>query len=199
VLVRRAGESDVPALLELFDEMSATMGRRSPRPPQTARAQAEQRYRRALTSPEQQMLVALEPDGTVVGMSLLEVSNSTLEDTSTVLMVHTHVRRTARRHGAGRALVAAAAAWAEDRGAEMVSVNVYPQHRESQRFYVRLGFAPLVVRRVVPLQVLKRRLGQDSPAPPVATVGEALHTATRRGLRARIVTARAVSERRRAQ
>ena len=89
-------------------------------------------------------------------------------------------------------------AWAEERGAETVEANVDPARRDDLRFYVRLGFGPVFVRRSVSLSALRRRLGQATVAPPVATVGEALHTASRRGLRARIETARAVSERRRA-
>jgi len=108
-----------------------------------------------------------------------------------------HVSRGARHRGAGKALVTAAAQFAEDRGADAVSVSVYPQARDSQRFYARLGFAPLVVRRVAPLSVLRRRLGQETVAPPMPGVGEAVHTAGRRGLRARAVTARAVATARR--
>ena len=71
-----------------------------------------------------------------------------------------HVRPAFHRRGVGRALVAAAAAFCDEIGAEHVVVNVFPQVREANRFYAKLGFSPLVVRRVAPVSsTLRRTLG----------------------------------------
>jgi ribosomal protein S18 acetylase RimI-like enzyme len=69
-----------------------------------------------------------------------------------------HVRDGYRRMGVGKALLAAAVALAEETGAEHVVTNVLPQMRDTQRFYARLGFSPVVVRRSVPVAALRRRL-----------------------------------------
>src|SRR5881409_3230397 len=66
-----------------------------------------------------------------------------------------------RRRGVGHALVAAAADIADELGIEHVSVGVYPSLREASRFYARLGFAQVMVQRVVPTAMLRRRLCAD--------------------------------------
>lgn len=196
--VRAAVEADLPAVLCLFDEMREGRGRAG-RAEDQARSAAAERYLGAIAHPDHRLVVATdEADGGVVGMALLSLGPlSSLVETPSVVMSQVHVTGPARRRGAGRSLVTAAAHWAEERGADAVVVNVLPQSRESQRFYARLGFAPLVVRRAAPLAVLKRRLGQETVAPPMPSVGEAVHTAGRRGLRARSATARAVATARR--
>ncbi|HVU02876.1 MAG TPA: GNAT family N-acetyltransferase, partial [Polyangiaceae bacterium] len=45
-----------------------------------------------------------------------------------------------RRRGAGRALVAAATAWAESRGAAWLELGVYEFNRDALAFYDALGF-----------------------------------------------------------
>jgi len=198
--VREASREDLPAVLCLYDEMREdARARGGGRTPDQQRAAAQERYVAALARPDSRLVVAVDDaDGGIVGMAMLSLGPlSSIADTLTVMMTQVQVTRGARHRGAGRALVTAAAQFAEDRGAEAVSVSVYPQARDSLRFYARLGFAPLAVRRVAPLAVLRRRLGTDSVAPPMPTVGEAVHTAGRRGLRARSVTARAVQTARR--
>ena len=200
VEVRSATPGDLPDLVRLVAEMRETLRRRPVRAGEDESVQAEERLAAAFDSPNHEILVALDPSGTILGLTVLslQAASGALGSAKTVLMVSTHVTRGARHAGVGRALVAGAAGWAELNGADSVEANVDPARREDLRFYVRLGFGQVFVRRSVPIAVLRRRLGQDSVAPPVATVGEALNNASRRGLRARIETARAVSERRRA-
>ncbi|EWT02890.1 GCN5 family acetyltransferase [Intrasporangium oryzae NRRL B-24470] len=69
-----------------------------------------------------------------------------------------------RRHGVGRALLAAAARYAERRGAEHIASTVPAQDREANRFFARIGFAAETVRRVTPVAALKRRLGGECPS-----------------------------------
>jgi hypothetical protein len=57
--------------------------------------------------------------------------------------------------------VAAAADIADELGLEHVSVGVYPSLREASRFYARLGFAQVMMQRVVPTAMLRRRLCAD--------------------------------------
>ena len=84
-----------------------------------------------------------------------------------------HVKDGFRRRGVGKALLAAAVTFADEVGAEHVITSVLPQMRETQRFYARLGFGPVVVRRSATVSVLRRRLaptgrrvGDGQPAGP---------------------------------
>jgi GNAT superfamily N-acetyltransferase len=195
--VRPATVADLPGMVELQAEMREALGRRIPRSGEPTRS-AEDHLLAALADPDARVVVAVDGDLGIVGMASLHTATPTLLIESRV--VHAglvHVRRSARSNGVGRLLMVAAAAFAEETGADHVSVDVYPQHRESQRFYVRMGFAPLVVRRIAPLSLLKRRLGSTTLGPSVPVVGEAVGTAGRRGVRARLETARAVSVARR--
>jgi hypothetical protein len=81
-----------------------------------------------------------------------------------------------RHHGIGHALVAAAADFASERHIDHVAVSVYPSLRDANRFYARLGFAPVAVRRIAPVAVLRRRLGSD---PTGAMVSDAAVRRTR--------------------
>lgn len=108
--------------------------------------------------PDSRALVATV-DGEVAGMVVLEVTPyAPLFAQRAVHAHYLHVREDYRRHGVGRALLAAAVTFAEEVGAEHIMTSVPPQMRDTQRFYARLGFAPVVVRRSVSVSVLRRRL-----------------------------------------
>ena len=81
-----------------------------------------------------------------------------LFDQTAVHVHYLHVREGNRRRGVGKALLAAAASFAEEVGAEHLITSVLPQLRETNRFYARLGFSPVVIRRSVPVTVLRRCL-----------------------------------------
>jgi hypothetical protein len=61
--------------------------------------------------------------------------------------------------------MAAAADFATERHIDHVAVSVYPSLRDASRFYARLGFAPVAVRRIAPVAVLRRRLGGEPNTP----------------------------------
>jgi GNAT superfamily N-acetyltransferase len=70
-----------------------------------------------------------------------------------------------RRRGVARVLLRAAAAIGEQWGLDDVVCAVPPQGREAHRFLARLGFAPVVTQRAVPVASLLRRLsGASEPA-----------------------------------
>jgi GNAT superfamily N-acetyltransferase len=103
-----------------------------------------------------------------LGMALLTVAPANaLVDIPAVHMSHAVVGDRHKRRGAGRALVCAAASYAEQRGIEQLVVSVHPGSRDANRFFARLGFAPLAVRRTAPVAAVRRRLGQ-AEARPVA-------------------------------
>jgi ribosomal protein S18 acetylase RimI-like enzyme len=166
VRVRPAAEPDLPALLALGEELREQLmpgegiGRGSPCNGQ--RPALEQRYRDALADEGRHVLLAVSGEGTqeeVLGMALLSVSGTNaLLDLPAVHVTHVVVADKQRRRGAGRALVAAAAAFAEERGLEQIVVAAAPSSRDAARFFARLGFAPVSVRRTAPVSVVRRRL-----------------------------------------
>jgi GNAT superfamily N-acetyltransferase len=154
------GEDDLAVVLQMWDELRAASIRGGPLAP----APSEERLRESLggMSPDDYQAVVAELDGEVVGMAcFITRPMGPFVDTPVLQIDYLHVRPAFHRRGAGHALIAAAAARAEEAGVEHVSVNVFPQLREANRFYAKIGFTPMVVRRVAPVATLRRRLGSD--------------------------------------
>ncbi len=184
VTVRDCVPEDLPAVLALYDELCAA-GPRAAVPAHaeagSTRAAVAARYVRAIDSPDERLAVVVTTHGEVVGMALMtRATSSGLVETLAVHMNHVSVAARHRRRGAGRALVAAATAWAEEIGASGVAVPVFPSAREANRFFARLGFAPASITRVASVPALRRRLGSEVPS---ATLDEG-HLMRRRRLRA---------------
>lgn len=165
--VRPATPDDLPSLLALGEELRDALllvdGARSRGTGVTARATLRDRYSEALADPERHVVVVVcgEPDGPedVLGMGLLVVAPvNALLDQPAVHLSHAVVAGRHRRRGAGRALVSAAAAFAEEQGVEQLVVSVHPGSRDSNRFFARLGFAPMAVRRTAPVAAVRRQL-----------------------------------------
>ena len=170
--VRPAAVDDVPALLELGDELrdavlaSPADGGRLRTTPAGTRAALHQRYVEAVEDPDRHLVVVVNPEGERLGMALFTISPvNALLDLPAVHMSHAVVADRHKRRGAGKALVAAAAAHAEAHGLEQIVVSVHPGSRDANRFFARLGFAPLAVRRVAPVAVVRRRLTQLDARP----------------------------------
>lgn len=159
-VVRPATVEDLPALLALIAAESSPVSRRHLRAPERADAAARLRYEALLADPAYRLLVAVEqPGGQVIGCTVLAPDRvGALLDEPVIVMAHTVVARAHRRHGAGRALVAAAVAHASERGHDHLVVGVAPQEREANRFFARLGFVPLATRRIAPVAALRRSL-----------------------------------------
>lgn len=86
-----------------------------------------------------------------------------------------------RRCGAARALLNAAATYADRLGADQIASSVPSQAREANRFFARLGFSSDVVRRVTSTSALRRKLATgDEPLPALDRLLQ-----RRRSLRAR--------------
>ncbi len=162
VHVRPARSEDLPALLRLADELRDAL---LPLPSSSrpgARPGVESRYAEALEDPDRHLVVAVDGDDLPLGMALFTVASANaLLDLPAVHMSHAVVSRRNERRGAGKALVAACAAFAEERGLDQIVVSVHPGSRDANRFFARLGFAPLAVRRVAPVAVVRRRLAPD--------------------------------------
>ena len=79
-----------------------------------------------------------------------------------VQLEHLFVTASLRRHGVARALLAGVAGLAERSGADQILSGAPPSAREMHRFLARLGFTPLVLRRVAATATLRRRLAGES-------------------------------------
>jgi ribosomal protein S18 acetylase RimI-like enzyme len=171
VRVRSALDQDLPVLLELGEEMREQLLSETPvrgRSASAGRAALEQRYQGAITDPDRHLVLAVTgpPEAEqVLGMAMFTVASANaLLDIPAVHVTHAVVAGRHRRRGAGKALVSAAAAFAEERGIEQLVVSVNPGSREAARFFARLGFAPLAVRRTAPVSVVRRRLALSERA-----------------------------------
>ena len=164
VSTRPAVAGDVPLLVRLWGELRQ-VGARSERAvnpmsvPDVAARLAD-----AIASDQCRVVVA-HADDELVGMSVLrEVRPDPLSEHRVVQVSHVVVASGMRRRGVGHALLAAAAEFADERQIEHVAAGVYPSLRDVSRFYARLGFAPVMVHRVAPVSVLRRRLGSSYPS-----------------------------------
>ena len=167
VVVREATLDDVPALLAMWSELRDMGGRIERLMPGPDDVALRARLDAVAMDPASRALVAVVDDDEVAGMTLLtEQPYAPLFEHRAVHAHYLHVRDGYRRRGVGKALLAAAVGFADEVGAEHVITSVLPQMRETQRFYARLGFSPVVVRRSAPVSVLRRRLA-PSGAPTV--------------------------------
>ena len=161
VLVRSATPADVDRLSPLWDEcreLDATG--HGAEPGRSRRA----RHRRAGARAHRESTAVVEADGRptyrlvfalvgsdVVGFASFSVVDRGLLATSPVVVVDlVHVTGAQRKKGVGTQLLREAVGFADEVGASDVVVNVPPTARDVNRFYARLGFSPMVVRRSAP-------------------------------------------------
>ncbi|KGN38810.1 N-acetyltransferase GCN5 [Knoellia subterranea KCTC 19937] len=103
-------------------------------------------------------------DGRPVGYVLTSENPFGLNPEPEVAVEQLYVDPTARRHGVARSLLCAVVGHAERSGSDVIVSNVPTQSREAHRFFARLGFSSVVVRRVVSTTQLRRRLAPQGSA-----------------------------------
>jgi GNAT superfamily N-acetyltransferase len=161
VVVRSPRPDDTPAVLEMWDELRTGSGRGGPLAPPASEATLR-RLLAEVAADDSYRAVVAELDDVVVGMAcFIGRPMGPFVEAVVVQIDYLHVRPSFHRRGVGRALVAAATAYCDEVGAEHVVVNVFPQVREANRFYAKLGFSPMVVRRVASVPTLRRKLALD--------------------------------------
>lgn len=152
VATRLACREDAPALAELWGDLM----RRADRAEQVA--DLELVIKDAAASPEQRLVVA-EIDGQVAGAIYLRLGTvSPINLEPCVQSIHPRVFDHVRRHGAGRALVEAAASFAEENGVLHLATAVPAQSRDANRFMARVGLAPVATYRVGPTSMVRSRI-----------------------------------------
>ena len=131
-----------------------------------ARAASEERVALAFARDDVRAYLAFT-DGLPVGYILLTCSPlSFLTDSQRVSIEQIFVVFEARRGGAARALLNAAATYADSLGADQIAGLVPVQGREANRFFARLGFSSDVVRRVTTTSALHRKLATGDETHP---------------------------------
>ena len=172
VRVRDAGPTDLELLLGLAGQVLDSADPNS-RPPPARLAlgvmdhSLRERYSRLLSDPEHRVVLAENDEGVTVGAAVFSVDMiSALLAVPVVYVSHVVVAGLERDRAVGKALVEAAATFAEEIDADHVVVGITPGGRDTNRFFARLGFAPLVMRRIASVSALRRGLADGAvPAP----------------------------------
>ncbi|HET9657356.1 MAG TPA: GNAT family N-acetyltransferase [Kineosporiaceae bacterium] len=158
--VRRAGPGDVDDLVQLWSQAREDI---SPplRPGGSGPEQIRSRLRAAIGGEDLHVVIA-RWEGRAAGYVLVRVIPvAALVDGLAVQIEHLFVSPECRRRGVARALLAAVTGIADRVGAEQVVSSAPQAARDSHRFLARLGFSPVVVRRVVATSVLRRKLAGE--------------------------------------
>jgi ribosomal protein S18 acetylase RimI-like enzyme len=203
VATRRARVDDLPAVLALVRQQRADAHAEDVLTGHTRLNAAASGFRRLLEDDGHRVVLAVLPGANAmaggavgeaagevpVGLAILGLDPLSVVLGNPQVTVDTFVvHREHRRRGAGAALLAAAAAYAEESGAAYVVAAVGGHEAERQRFFARMGFAPLTTRRIVALDSLTRSLvawrrsGLTVPGPRRAST--ARRRATVRGMTA---------------
>ena len=182
MVTRTARPADLPAVLALVRQHRADAHAEDVLSGHTRLNAAASGFRRLLDDPGHRVVLAVLPgpnaaaggaNGEVaVGLAVLGLDPLSQVLGNPQVTVDTFVvHREYRRRGAGAVLLAAAAAYAQENGADHVVAAVGGHEAERQRFFARMGFAPLTTRRIVGLDSLTRSLaawqrsGLLAPAP----------------------------------
>ena len=183
VVTRTARPADLPAVLSLVRQHRADAHAEDVLTGHTRLNAAASGFRRLLEDPGHRVVLAVLPGSpapgaaddagevavglAVLGLDPLSVVLGNPQVTVDTFVVH----REHRRCGAGVLLLAAAATYAQESGADHVVAAVGGHEAERQRFFARMGFAPLTTRRIVTVDGLSRVLaawqrgGVPIPAP----------------------------------
>ena len=129
VSVRPARPGDVPALVQLFEQLGYTTDE------PTLRAQLD-RFRNGAAH----AIVAELPSHTLAGLATVAIHPRLYSRAPSAQLTALVTDRSARRHGVGRALTRAAAEIAREAGCEKLYVRTNRRRQESPPFYRSLGF-----------------------------------------------------------
>lgn len=161
IRVRVASTSDLPAILNLVRDtrqlVPHAIGGAHVRRAEPALVD---RYESLLENDDRTLFLALDDEEQVLGMAVASVD----EISATVALPAVHVTNLVvgarhRRRGVGRVLITSIVRYAEAHGVDHIVAGVISEDRETHRYLARLGFAPMVVRRVAPTATVRRALG----------------------------------------
>jgi GNAT superfamily N-acetyltransferase len=168
VVARTARVDDLTAVLALVRQHRADAHAEDVLSGHTRLNAAASGFRRLLDDPGHRVVLAVlsgshtgggDAMEVAVGLAVLGVDPLSLVLGNPQVTVDTFVvHREHRRRGTGAVLLAAAARYAQETGADHVVAAVGGHEAERQRFFARMGFAPLTTRRIVTVDSLTRSL-----------------------------------------
>ena len=142
-VIRRSTHADIPGLCVLLDEQNALHVALLPsffKPSQTIDA----RIHNTLEDSDAEILV-VEELGQLVGLVELRITETkplpVLVQKRYAYIQELFVAASYRGQGIGSALMAAARAWASDRGASALRTSVVPSNTQARAFYTKHGFS----------------------------------------------------------
>jgi GNAT superfamily N-acetyltransferase len=182
VVTRTARPSDLAAVLSLVRQHRADAHAEDVLSGSARRGAVASGFRRLLEDDGHRVVLAVLPGSpapgpgdsgeVAVGLAVLGLDPLSVVLGNPQVTVHTFVvHHQHRRRGAGARLLGAAVDYAGEVGAAHVVAAVGGHEAERQRFFARMGFAPLSTRRIVPVDSLTRTLaawhrgGVPVPAP----------------------------------
>lgn len=168
--VRDAHDGDIAAIMHLTadvlhesDGYSHAGVRRLLEGPDMRNRQAQ--FEKLLADGGVRVIVSTDPldDSVITGVAVLsEDTISAVFASPAVFVNYLLVPDSFRNRGVGKALLREATRYADRCGAKHLIVGVSSTARETNRYYARLGFAPLVVRRIASVAHLRKSLGITS-------------------------------------
>jgi ribosomal protein S18 acetylase RimI-like enzyme len=134
VSIRRATPADLDAIAPLFDAYRGFYGQPADLP--RARAWLQARMQR-----DESVVLVAERNGGIVGFTQLYPMYSSVRTARTWILNDLYVDSGARRSGAARALLDAAAGYARDQGAAGISLETTVDNAPARALYRSTGWA----------------------------------------------------------
>ena len=153
ITVRDIAVDDLPALMSLWEEIQA----------ENAGLDVSVLLGRIEMAESQniRLLAAFEGEQ-AVGIAMVAMSDvGTWAELPAVQVSGLHVLSKARRRGVAKALLNAALVCADNWGCNNLVVTVPPASREANRFFARLGFAPIATKRIVDTAAIRRMISAE--------------------------------------
>ena len=153
IIVRDVTADDVVALMPLWEEIQANN--------QGLDVSVLLARIEAVDSETFRLLTAWEGEQ-AVGVAMIALADvGTWAELPATQISGLHVLSKARHRGVGKALLNAAVAIADQWGCPNLVVTVPPASREGNRFFARLGFAPIATKRIVDTAALRRVISTE--------------------------------------
>ena len=155
--IRPATKNDQELIRELWTEFEAELPE-----PEYLRESWEDAWSDLSQTVREGVALIAEEDGRAVGFVFCVLGD---RGRKTAHVTDIYVRPDARNKGIGRALLAEIIDPARSAGLDHVSLEVLISNGNARRLYERLGFMPMDVFMVAPLDALADRLGSDDRPP----------------------------------
>lgn len=176
IVVRDAQPEDAQSLLDIWMDFTSEAASK----PVCELREVESSVLRLETEPSERLLVAVA-DGLVVGVAhLRRAAISPIHGEDAVHVGYLHVHSGHRRRGIGKALLEAAADWADEKDTKHVVAIAGVNARDANRFLARLGMGQVAVVRATTVASLRNKLARGSTPRSVTTAVIAARRLTRR-------------------